>query len=81
MRSLTQTELAVLGAVHRADEEEGGLDVATLEPEEREALGALASLGLVEVGTDEDREDAGGGGAFARISYSGVEVLRDAGMR
>lgn len=81
MRSLTHAELAVLGAVHRGDEEEGGLDLEDLEQDERDAVAALADLGLVEVLVDADREDAAGGGAFARVTYRGVEALRDGGMR
>ena len=48
--------------------------LAAVEEDEAEALGALASRGLVEVLHDED-------GAIARISWRGVEALRDAGIR
>lgn len=72
---LTPTELAVLAAVHRADEEEGGLATDELDPDEQEALDALSQKGLVELRVDEDMS------ANARISARGVEVLRDLGIR
>lgn len=74
--TLSPTELAVLAAVHRADEEEGGLASDDLEDEERVALDTLAGRGLVEVTFDDD-----GRAPIARISWRGVEVLRDAGIR
>lgn len=73
--TLTPTELAVLAAVHRGDEEEGGLSVDQLEGDERDALTALLSRGLVEtIGEDE-------GEIFARITEEGVSTLRDLGYR
>ncbi len=74
--TLSPTELAVLAAVHRADEEEGGLDTADLDEDEAEALGKLASAALVEIVPDDD-----GRSPIARISWRGVETLRDAGIR
>jgi hypothetical protein len=77
---LSERELAVLAAVHRADEEEGGLALATsdLSDDERDALDALVRAGLVEL-THIAHDDAND--AFARISAHGVEALRDAGLR
>ena len=76
--TLSPTELAVLGAVHRADEEEGGLAIEELSEDEREALDALARRGLVEVLADDAEH---GEPRTARISWRGVEALRDAGLR
>jgi hypothetical protein len=73
--TLTPTELAVLAAVHRGDEEEGGLPTDGLEGDELEALDALARAGLVELVAEEE------GPVIARISWRGVEALRDAGIR
>ena len=77
--TLTHTQLAVLAAVHRADEEEGGLATDTLDADERDALAVLSGLGLVEILVI-DSEDALTG-TSARISARGVEMLRDAGLR
>jgi hypothetical protein len=75
---LTPTELAVLAAVHRADEEEGGLLATELEADEREALDVLAQRALVELRVvDEDDMST----VSARISPRGVEVLRELGIR
>ena len=73
--ALTPTQIAVLAAVHRGDEEEGGLSVDQLEPDEGEALAVLLSRGLVEtIGEDE-------GEIVARITEEGVSTLRDLGYR
>lgn len=68
-------ELAVLAAVHRADEEEGGLPLEDLDEDERASLARLAAAGLVETIADED------GGGWARIAPDGVEALRDHALR
>ena len=83
---MTPTELAVLAAVHRADEEEGGLATDTLTGDEQEALDALVRGGLVDLVAEDDdpASHAGYAGydrAIARISWRGVEALRDAGVR
>jgi len=74
MTALTPMELAVLAAVHRADEEEGGLSFDDLDTDERDALISLAGKNLVETRADDD------GAAWARITWRGIEALRDAGV-
>ncbi|HEY8080128.1 MAG TPA: hypothetical protein VIF62_38620 [Labilithrix sp.] len=77
--TLSPTELAVLAAVHRADEEQGGLDTSDLDEDEAEALAKLVSTGLVEILQTAPDDD--GQSPIARISWRGVETLRDAGIR
>jgi hypothetical protein len=69
--ALRPEELVLLRTVRRADEEEGGLALADLDEEESAMLAKLASAGLVETIHDDD------GGAWARITWRGVDALRD----
>ena len=71
MAPLSPTELNVLAAVHRADEEEGGLAFDDVDEEERAALVVLADAGLIETHADDE------GDGWARITARGVEVLRE----
>lgn len=72
---LTPLEITVLAAVHRADEEAGGLPLDDLDEDEREALARLAARELVETRAEESGE------AWARITWRGVDALRDLGAR
>lgn len=71
MSALGPAELVLLASVRRADEEEGGLDLADLDEDETAVFARLAERGLVETLRDED------GAAWARITWRGVDALRD----
>ncbi|MBX3190908.1 MAG: hypothetical protein KF819_28190 [Labilithrix sp.] len=72
-KSLTPAQLALLVVIRRADEEEGGLWLADMDADEREALERLLVLGLIETKIDDD------GAAWARVTWRGAEAVRDAG--
>jgi hypothetical protein len=71
---LTPAELALLVAIRRADEDEGGLSLDDMDDDEKEALGRLVARGLAETITDDEE-----GAAWARITWRGAEVVRDLG--
>lgn len=71
--ALTPAELALLVAIRRADEEEGGLSLEDMDDDEKSLLRGLEARNLVETKGDED------GAAWARVTWRGAEVVRDLG--
>ncbi len=73
-RALSPTQVALLAAVRISDEDEGGLDYDELGEDARDDLDELSTRELVEVRATAD-------GTTVRITWRGVDALRDLGLR